>query len=467
MRSKIIQIVAFVLAFGFPAYAQQISVLALSGLHTWTGDFDGMKERRGVRILVPFSRTAFFLDKGEALGFEAELGRELEEWLDKRHAKRPYHFQVAFIPTHRDRLFADLAEGKGDIAAGNLTITAERSALVDFVKPWATGIKEVLVAGPSAPAVQSIDDLAGREIKVRKSSSYYTHLVALNEKRKAAHQKQIKVSAADDNLEDEDLLEMVSGGLLPWAVVDRPKAVAWAGLLQGLTVRDDIVFNEGGEIAWAIRKNSPLLMAELDEFVAKHKIGTEFGNDLRLRYFRNVKAIKNALADNEKNKLKALFPYFQKYGQQYSIDPWLVAAQGYQESGFDQSMHSRAGAVGIMQLLPSTARGEEVGIKDIASRAEDNIHAGTKYLRYLADHYVTDPAIDARERVFMALAAYNAGPENLAKFQAYAAKHGLKSNVWFGNVEHGAAAIIGQETVQYVGNIYKYYLVYAANNHKE
>lgn len=439
--------------------AQQASMISLPGLYSWKGDFDGMVERHAVRVLIPFSRTAFFLDKGEALGFEAELAHQLEQWLDKRHAKRPYHFQVALIPTHRDRLFSDLVEGKGDVAAGNLTITAERSAIADFVLPWATGVKEVLVTGPSAPAIKSIDDLAGHEIKVRKSSSYYSHVAKVNEKFSFWHR--IKVTAADENLEDEDILEMVSGGLLPWAVVDRHKAAAWASLLKGLTVREDIVFNEGGEIAWAIRKNSPILKKELDGFVSKHKLGTSFGNEIRERYFKSVKAIKDALADSEKDKLKALLPYFQKYGKQYSIDPWLVAAQGYQESGFNQNDRSRAGAVGIMQLLPSTASGEEVGIKDIVSSAENNIHAGTKYLRYLADNHVTGADIDARERVLMALAAYNAGPNNLAKFQDFAEKHGLKKNIWFGNVEHGAAAIVGQETVQYVGNIYKYYLAYA------
>jgi membrane-bound lytic murein transglycosylase MltF len=225
-------------------------------------------------------------------------------------------------------------------------------------------------------------------------------------------------------------------------------------------VRDDITINDGGELAWAIRKESPLLKKELDEFVAGHRIGTEFGDDLRLRYVRNAKSIRSAVADV--GKMKVLIAIFTRYGNRYSIDPMLLAAQGYQESGFDQKMRNRSGAIGIMQIKQSTAREKEIAINDIVSRAEDNIHAGAKYLRFLADTYITEPGVEPREQVLMALAAYNAGPDNLKKFRDFASKHGLDSNRWFGNVENGAAAIVGQETVGYIGNIYKYYVVYVA-----
>jgi membrane-bound lytic murein transglycosylase MltF len=448
-------------AHATPALAeQQAKIIGLPAVPVWTGDFDGMKERKLVRILVPFSRTSFFLDKGEAFGFEAELGQEFESWLNKRYGKKPYHINVAFIPTSRDRLFDALRAGKGDIAAGNLTITAERASVVDFATPWATNIKEVLVTGPSAPAIAGLDDLATTGVMVRPSSSYFTHLAAINDKRKQSGQAPIKLEPADENLQDEDMLEMVSSGLLPWAVVDRHKAVAWSGLLKSLKIRDDIVINEGGELAWAIRKDSPLLAKELNEFVVGHRLGTEFGNDLKQRYVTSAKAIKNAVADV--GKLQVLVAAFSEYGGRYSIDPMLLAAQGYQESGFDQTMRNRSGAVGIMQIKPSTAREKQIAINDVTSRAEDNIHAGAKYLRFLADTYIADPGVEAREQVLMALAAYNAGPGNLKKFRDFASKHGLDPNRWFGNVENGAAAIVGQETVGYIGNIYKYYVVYAA-----
>lgn len=438
--------------------------MALPGVRAWKGDFDEMLRRRTVRVLVPFSKTFFFLDGGSALGIAAELGHEFENVLNKKYGKKPYNIHVAFVPTPRDRLLPELIEGKGDIAVGNLTVTPERSAQVDFTQPLLSNVKEVLVTGPSAPDVKSLDDLGGQEIKVRRSSSYYEHLVAVNAKRKSAGQPLIKVANADENLEDEDLLEMVSRGLMPWVIVDNHKAKLWAGVLGGLTVHDDIFINDGGEVAWAIRKNSPLLKAELDDFVSKNKIGTAFGNDLKLRYFTPARVIKNAAARSEKDKLAPLLVYFRTYGGNFALDPLLLAAQGYQESGFDQKMHNSTGAVGVMQIKPSTAREKQIAISDVVTRAEDNIHAGAKYMRFLADTYIKDPMVNARERTLMALAAYNAGPGNLKRFRDYAEKHGFKSNSWFGNVEYGAAAIVGQETVQYVSNIYKYYVVYSSSN---
>lgn len=452
---------ASLVVFPVAGSAAQPEIMALPNIRPSKEDFDGMLKRRTVRILVPVSRTSFFLDKGTALGIEAELGREFERWINKKYGSKKLKIHVGFVPTPRDRLLADLNAGKGDIAAGTLTITPERQAVVDFAAPWASGVKEVLVTGPAATDIKSIDDVGSKPIMVRSSSSYATHLIELNKARKVAGKPQLIIKPADENLEDEDLLEMVSAGMLPWAVVDRFKANAWAGILKGLTVHDDIVIHQGGEIAWAVRKNSPVLQKELADFVATHKIGTAFGNDIRLRYLKSGKTIKNALADAEKDKLTILLAFFHKSGDVFSIDPFLLAAQGYQESGFDQKMRNASGAVGVMQIKPSTAKEKQIAIDNVSGSAENNIQAGAKYLRFLADKYITDPDINARERVLMALAAYNAGPGNLRKFREFATKHGFKSNVWFGNVENGAAAIVGQETVQYIGNIYKYYIAYS------
>jgi len=161
-----------------------------------------------------------------------------------------------------------------------------------------------------------------------------------------------------------------------------------------------------------------------------------------------------------------LIGYFKTYGERYGIDPYMLAAQAYQESSFNQSLRMKSGAVGIMQMMESTAR-HELGIQDIVSRAEDNIHAGAQYLRYLIDKYMDDPKVSEREKVLMTLAAYNAGPGNLKHFRDKARQLGFNPNVWFGNVEHGAAVVVGQETVQYVGNIYKYYVVYSTLLSKE
>jgi membrane-bound lytic murein transglycosylase MltF len=438
-------------------HAQAPDILSLPRVLTATGDFDTMLEHRMVRILTVPSKTFFFLNKAETMGLIAETGQEFEKWINKRHAKPPYDIKVVFVPTTRDRIFADLIDGKGDIAAANLTITPQRNELVDFAKPWMVGVREILVTGPSAPSVASPSDLGGKDVMVLKSSSYYTHLVALNERLGKEGRAAVNIVAADESLEDEDLLQMVSAGLLPWAVVDAHKARLWVRILKDLKLREDIAFNEGGEIAWAVRKDSPRLRHEIGEFVTAHG---RFTDDLVSEYLHSGQVVRNALAPPEIEKFRALIGYFRTWGERYAIDPYMLAGQAYQESSFNQELRMSSGAVGIMQMMESTAR-NELGMEDIVSRAEDNIHAGAAYLRYIVDKYLNDPNIAEREKVLMTLAAYNAGPDNLRRFRDKAREGGFNPNIWFGNVEHGAAAVVGQETVQYVGNVYKYYVVYS------
>ena len=203
-----------------------------------------------------------------------------------------------------------------------------------------------------------------------------------------------------------------------------------------------------------------MLKAAVDAFCDTHKIGTKFGNILAKRYTGKQSPAKRATSNEEQKKFLNLVTLFRTYGQQYKFDALMIAAQGYQESKLNQNARSSRGAVGVMQLLPSTAADPTIGIKGVDKDPERNIHAGVKYMRLLVDKYLDDPAIDDKNRTLMASAAYNAGPGNLRKFRAVAVKSGLDPNVWFGNVEHAAAGIVGRETVEYVANIYVYYVAY-------
>lgn len=427
----------------------------------WLGDLDGMRQRKQIRILVPYSKTFYFIDKGGTqFGATYEVGKAFEDWLNKQDKAKTLRTYVIFIPVPRDRLLSGLVDGIGDIAAGNLTITEARSRLVQFSNPFAKGVKEVLVTGSAAPEVASLEDLSGREIFLRPSSSYAEHLGALNKSFESAGKKPIQISSLDEELEDEDILEMVNAGLLPWGIVDEHKATLWSSVFTSLKVRQDIVIHEGGEIAWAMRRDSPLLLATVNKFVETHKLGTSFGNMLKKRYLGTNSPAKRATSEEEMRKFEELAAIFRQYCERYEFDTLMIAAQGYQESGLDQSARSPRGAVGIMQLLPSTAADPSVGITGIDTSAANNIHAGVRYLRLLVDKYLDDPALDEKNRTLMAFAAYNAGPGNLRKFRRLAEKSGLDPNVWFGNVEHAAASIVGRETVQYVSNIYKYYVAY-------
>ncbi|OCO99268.1 lytic transglycosylase F [Ensifer sp. LC13] len=361
----------------------------------------------------------------------------------------------------RAKLLSALEDGLGDIVMANLTITETRLAKVDFTDPLFAEAKEVLVTGPSSPAIASLDDMSGKEIHVRRSSSYYEHLAALSANFEKAGRAPIALKDMDENLEDEDLLEMINAGLLPWTVVDKYKADIWATVFTDLKVRDDIVVSDHGQIAWAIRKDSPKLKAALNDFVKTHRVGTTFGNTLKNTYYKGDKMLKRAYAPDDIERFKQLVEIFRKHGTTYSFDHLMLMAQGYQESQLDQSRRSHRGAVGIMQLLPSTAADKSVNIRGIDKDEDLNVEAGSKYLRYLVDTYINDPEITPRDQLLFAFAAYNAGPGNLRKFRAKAKDMGLDPNLWFGNVENAAAAIVGRETVQYVSNIYKYYIAYS------
>jgi membrane-bound lytic murein transglycosylase MltF len=322
-----------------------------------------------------------------------------------------------------------------------------------------TGVRELLVTGPEAPSIASLDDLSGKEIHVRKSSSYYESLVELNATLKKNSKKPVKLIPADDSLEDEDLLEMVNAGLIPMIVMDSHKAQFWTQIFKKIQVHADISVRTGGEIAWAFRKNSPKLKTVINKFVADHKEGTLIGNMLFKRYLKNTQYVKNSISKQELKKFRAMVKLFKKYAGRYDFDYLMIAAQAYQESGLDHSKKSPAGAIGVMQLLPTTAADPNVNITDI-NKLENNIHAGTKYLRFIINQYYKDEPMDNVNKLLFAFASYNAGPAKVKRLRKETADMGLDPNVWFHNSEIAAAKIIGRETVQYVGNIYKYYIAY-------
>ena len=171
---------------------------------------------------------------------------------------------------------------------------------------------------------------------------------------------------------------------------------------------------------------------------------------------RNVKKI---LFEEEFQRFKDAVEFFKKYADKYDFDWLMVAALAYQESRIDQSLRSPAGAVGVMQMLPATAKDPNVNIANI-DEIEHNIHAGVKYLRFIRDRYFEKEPMNEANKMLFTLASYNAGPARVAKLRLKAEKKGFDPNVWFRNTEIVAAKRIGRETVQYVSNIYKYYTAY-------
>jgi membrane-bound lytic murein transglycosylase MltF len=461
------------LAVAVPVSAEQPSLqpITRNGLafdpaevmQPWKGDLDGMLKRGYIRVLTVNSKTFYFQDRGTQRGttydafhlFEQDLNKQLE----KQGKLKQKHLQVrvVFIPIGRGDLLRALAEGKGDIAAANLTVTAARQKLVDFSSPVYPNVSELVVSGPASPALSRVDDLAGKAVFVRKSSSYYESLVALNKRFAAQKKPGVIIKLAPEALEDEDLIEMVNAGLIPLIVVDKHKADFWKQVFPGIKVHDGVAVRTGGDIAWAIRKGSPQLKASLNGFLTRHGKGTASGNVILLRYLKSAKYLKDAASEAERKKFLSLVQLFQKYGSQYDVDWLLMAAQGYQESQLNQNVRSPVGAIGVMQIMPAT--GKELKVGNIG-QTEPNIHAGVKYMRFMIDQYYEKEPMTRLDKALFAFASYNAGPARIRQLRQEAARRGLNPNVWFHNVEYVAAEKIGRETVTYVSNIYKYYIAY-------
>lgn len=426
----------------------------------WTGDLDGILKRGFIRVATANNPLYFSADGIEQTGLAVDIAREFEKYLKKTYRKRVRHMNVVLMPMARDAILPAVIDGRADLAAANLTITRERSRQVAFTEPTNTGIRELVVTGPAAPEVASFDDLAGTTLHLRRSSSYFEHLSALNARRAAKGKPVIPVVEMDEYLEDYDLLEMLNAGLLPAIIIDSHKAAIWREVFDEMKIHEDLAVNEGGEIAWAVRRENPELLAATSRFIRTIRKGTLLGNILIKRYVKNPKWIENVRAEQAMSRYEQVLGIIKQYAGEYDFDWLMIAAQGYQESRLDQSKRSRVGAIGIMQVMPQTAKDPNVGVSDI-HEAANNVHAGVRYLRFLRDTYFSDPAIDPVDRVLFSFAAYNAGPGNMSKARRRAEKMGLDPNRWFNNVEIAIAKAVSREPVVYVRNIYKYYVAYA------
>jgi membrane-bound lytic murein transglycosylase MltF len=426
----------------------------------WHGDLAGLVQRRYIRVLVSYNKTNFFYDGPQPRGVTYESLREFEKFLNtKLHTGDKPLFMV-FIPVTHKEGFERMSDGRGDIAASNIPIIPEANEKVDFSDPIRDHVKEIVVTGPTAPPVASLDDLSGKEVFVRRVSRYWPNLEKLNTQFKAAGKPTIILKEADGSLQDEDILDMVNAGVVGITVMDDLVAAFWSKVYDGLTVHADIEVASADRIGWAIQKNTPEFKKIINEFVAGHKVGTTFGNVILQRYLKETKWAKNNTAPEEMERFKEAIAFFKKYGAEYDFDWLMIAAQAYQESGIDQSRRSAAGAVGVMQIKPTTAADKAIGIQNVETDMERNIEAGVKYLHYISDQHFNAAKFDKKNRALFAFAAYNAGPARIAQLRKQAQAEGLDPNVWFNNVELVAAKTIGAETVTYVSNIYKYYIAY-------
>ena len=434
---------------------------------TRKGDLDEILSERSLRVLVVNDNANFYLHEGRQDGLYVGLMHEFERRLNQRYYPgQKLKLNLVFLPVRHDQVLPMLNAGKGDLVLANLSPTAERRQLVDFSIPDMTGLQEWLVSSDRTAPIQKLTDLSGKHVWVRKSSSYYESLQTLNDMLVSLHLEPVHIEQADELLQDGDLLQMVDAGEIPFTLVDSHHAKLWSRVFSRLRFHEQIPLRTQGETAWAFRKDSPRLAAEVNDFLRDYRHGTRKGDPIYRRYLQLAPGFaKRFLRDSSEqmgwsvDRYQRYAPLFQRYAERYQLDWMMLLAQAYQESTLNQGARSRQGALGVMQVLPSTAREPYINVRNISS-LENNVHAGTKYMRYMMDNYFDDAELDDKNRVLFTLAAYNAGPNRIAQYRKEAARRGLDGNVWFGNVERVAASKVGAETVQYVKNVSSRYIAY-------
>ena len=423
----------------------------------WHGDLDDIVNRRILRVLVAPNKLGFYFDGTEIHGALYEFCREFERFLNHKLHTGNLAIHFVFIPVGRDSLLPKLAEGYGDLVATMMVTSNQSQHAVDFTDPLYDDAKAVIVSGPGEQ-LSRLEDLSGREVYYFSNTIPYENLRRLSADLQRDGKPPIHLTPAAPDLQVEDLLEMVNAGLVPMTVAEDKVAQYWAKVLPNLKIQSHVVV-AASPLAWAVQQNTPQFQSIVNEFIRDHKIGTLYGNTVTARYLRNIKWVKDAIAGEDLARFEEMVRLFRTYGNKYDFPYLLLAAQGYQESGLNPGLRSKAGAVGVMQIKPSTAAADPIDITGIEN-IDRNIEAGAKYLRYMVSHYYAKEPMDQITRGLFALASYNAGPDRIEKLRRVAAAEGYDPNLWFNNVEFVAARRIGAETPNYVSNIYKYYLAY-------
>ncbi|MBW3697039.1 lytic transglycosylase F [Vibrio sp. T187] len=449
---KLLIILSILICAPFKLGALELSPLSKE---PYTGDLDELTKKNIVRVLVSADLGFYYIEGGRPKGIIAELLYYFEKQLKQKNQ----YMNIQIIPVQRDDLLPSLSRGYGDLAVANLTITEKRLKNVDFSNPVIKDVQELIVTGKNHPPISSIEQLSGKEIWVRASSSYFESIQNINQQLNEKGLPPVFVQFIEETLQDYELVEMINQGYIEATVLDSHKTALWLNVLDNIQVHRDFPLRDSGQIAWALRHNSPKLKSEVNQYLKKAKTGTLLGNVIYGKYLGNTKWLSRALNPSKIAKLEHLSALFSQYSNQYEFDSLMISAQAYQESGLDQSKVSHRGAVGIMQVLPSTAKDPNVNIKNIYE-VENNIHAGVKYMRFIKDRYFDNEEISIDNQIYFSLAAYNAGPAKIRKMRRLAIKHGYNPNIWFKNVEVIARRNIGREPVHYVANINRYYVIY-------
>ncbi|MEM6928210.1 MAG: transporter substrate-binding domain-containing protein [Myxococcota bacterium] len=421
----------------------------------FSGDLPELKRRKVLRLITRNSAATYFLHRGELMGFEYELWKRFAE-------EQGLRLQVV-VPPSRDELIPWLLEGRGDVVGAGLTVTPARLANLDIAFTVAYHEAAEVVVKRPGETVRSLDDLAGRKVAVRPSSSYHDTLSKLR-----ADGLRVELVDVPEDTETELVLQGVAEGLYDLAVADS-HIVA---IEQAHQLPLETAFQIRGPLPHGavVRAGDRELKAALDDFVRRTR-DDAFMRLLHRRYFSDPRRItSNTRVRSDRGG--ALSPFdalVKEHAEDRGFDWRLIVAQMYQESHFEPDATSWAGARGLLQLMPRTAG--ELGVTD-PTDPEQAIRGGVTYLGLMRDRFGND--LTVADRNWFALASYNAGYGHVVDAQRLARRQGWDPGRWFGNVERAMLLLMepkharrarhgyvrGTEPVHYVRTIRDRYRAY-------
>ncbi|NTU58758.1 MAG: transporter substrate-binding domain-containing protein [Chlorobiaceae bacterium] len=386
-------------------------------------DLNVIRNSKKLKVLLSYDPINYFIYSGTPMGYSYELAESFAKELG-------IPLEVVVVRDLNQQL-AMLRKGECDIVSHFLTITGPRSGIVDFSSPL-DSTRQVLIQrkpgkNDSTRLVRKIEELDGKNLHVRTNSAYFTRL------KEIMKDKDILINIVDvqGTLTTSELISKVNDGSIDYTVADDNIASTHSALYPNIDFATPLSPTQ--PLAWAVRKNSPQLLQALNLWLEKEKKSGRLAVIHDKYYNRQYQFRKHAAHAFYSSHAGRISPYDELVRKGAKTIDWdwrLLSALIYEESQFDPEAISWAGAIGLMQLMPSTAAAFKPG--DLSNPA-DNIKAGTAYLVSLEKEW--EEIQDQATRLKFILASYNVGPGHVRDAQKLATKYGANPYVWEGNVE--------------------------------
>ena len=397
-------------------------------------DLEDIRKDGTLKAIVGYSSTSYFTYKGQPMGYEYELLQRLADELE-------LDLEIV-IARNYDDMFLKLNTGKGDLIAFGLTITVPRKEYVKFTEHHTTTEQVLVQRKPDnwreiprhvtdRQLIRNTLELLGKEVYVRKNSSYFGRLQNLGNEMGG----KINIQTVAGDISTEQLIGQVQHKKIPYTVSDKHIALLNNTYYPDIDVKTKISFPQ--RLAWAVRKNSPDLLVAIDQWIAPNR-GSETFNVIYNKYFKDAKSFvkrkSSPFFSKEGGKISEYDDIVKKAAKTIEWDWRLLSSLIYQESRFEPNASSWAGAIGLMQMLPSTAKAH--GAENLLD-PQESLTAGVSFLKWLQEYWkeIEDP----QERIKFVLASYNAGHGHIKDAQRLAKKYGKSPVKWD---EHVAVYIL-------------------------